>query len=151
MADVPDFAVTPQERLAISRKAIVRNMQRNGESESRADSEERTQGSPSAFNAEGTKWRAFKRAARAWWHNHPANVALDLAKPVIGDYAKKHPLRVLGIAAGVGAATVVIKPWRLVSLGGIALATMKSSGISGVILSLLTPSSQDSPNHQRNE
>ena len=90
-----------------------------------------------------SKWSAFKRAARIWWYHHPANVALDIAKPVLGKYAKEYPFRVLGIAAGVGAAAVLLKPWRLVSLGGLVLAAMKSSDIKGVILSVLTPSSRN--------
>lgn len=35
--------------------------------------------------------------------------------------AQAHPLKVAGIAAGVGAATVVLRPWRLMSLGGHAV------------------------------
>jgi ElaB/YqjD/DUF883 family membrane-anchored ribosome-binding protein len=45
------------------------------------------------------------------------NQILDVLQPVIADYAKSNPLKTLGIAAGVGAAIVVLKPWRLITLG----------------------------------
>jgi hypothetical protein len=89
------------------------------------------------------KWAAFKHAARTWWHHHPVHVALDVAKPVIGRYAAEKPFRLLVIAAGVGAATVMIRPWRLVSLGGLLLATLKSSGLSNVVLSVLYSAPND--------
>lgn len=39
--------------------------------------------------------------------------------------AQAHPLKVPGIAAGgVGAATVVLRSWRLVSLGGMLSAIL---------------------------
>jgi hypothetical protein len=134
--------LTPQQRLEISRNAIVRHMHR--------EEDQAPQGASESGSADGdrqypheSKWAAFKRAARSWWYHHPANVALDVAKPLLGKYTKNYPFRVLGIAAGIGAAVVLMKPWRLVSVGGLLLAVMKSSDIKSVILSVLTPSSQD--------
>ena len=144
---VPELS--PQQRLAISRKAIVRHMQRNDGPKQREGLEDDDYALSDQDSA-GGKWGAFKRAARTWWHHHPANVALDLATPVVGDYARKHPFKVLGIAAGVGAVAIVLKPWRLVSLGGILLATMKSSDITGMVLSMLTPSPHDTENQPEN-
>jgi hypothetical protein len=131
---------TPQERLAISRRAIVRHMTRH-------DGQQQ-QTSPNGLSDEigddqrepgGSTWSMFKRAARSWWKNHPANVAADFAAPVLSGYARKHPFRILGIAAGIGALAVAVKPWRLVSLGGLLLATVKSSDITSMLLSMLTP------------
>jgi ElaB/YqjD/DUF883 family membrane-anchored ribosome-binding protein len=67
-------ALTPAERLSLSRSEIVDFMQKD-------------------------------------------NQILDVLQPVIADYAKSNPLKTLGIAAGVGAAIVVLKPWRLITLG----------------------------------
>ncbi len=53
------------------------------------------------------------------------NQILDILKPVVASYAKSDPIKTLGIAAGVGAAIVVFKPWRLISIGGL-LAMLKS-------------------------
>ncbi len=53
------------------------------------------------------------------------NQILDILKPVVASYAKSDPIKTLGIAAGLGAAIVVFKPWRLISIGGF-LAVLKS-------------------------
>lgn len=134
---------TPQERLAISRNAIVRHMSRD--EPSGHDSAGQTLGaSAQADSKVDGSWRLIQRAVRAWWQHHPANVALDVARPVVAEYAREHPVKLLGIAAGIGAATVLLKPWRLVSLGGVLLATMKSPDLSGIVLSMLSAHSQDS-------
>lgn len=133
---------TPQERLASSRRAILRHMTRNHQSledQTGPDIGERTE----SGDGSSGKWALFKRAARTWWRSHPVHVALDVAKPVIGRYAAENPIKFLAIAAGVGAVAVVLKPWRLVSLGGLLLATLKSSGLSNVALSMLYSAPND--------
>ncbi len=136
-------AATAQERLAASRKAIIRHMTRDSQTH---DDEQRDHsyedGDPHAPRMAG-KWGNFKHAIFSWWHHHPARVALDFGRPVVGRYAESHPLKLLGIAAGVGAAVVILRPWRLVSIGGLALAALKSSQLSGIMLSMLSGSSQD--------
>lgn len=134
--------LTPQERLEISRNAIVRHMHHEEDKAPDSAGESGSDDGDRHYPHE-SKWTAFRRAARSWWYHHPANVALDVAKPLLGKYTKEYPFRVLGIAAGIGAAAVFMKPWRLVSIGGLLLAVMKSSDIKGVILSVLTPSPQN--------
>ena len=53
------------------------------------------------------------------------NQILDILKPVVASYAKSDPVKTLGIAAGLGVAIVVLKPWRLLTLGGL-LAVLKA-------------------------
>jgi hypothetical protein len=53
------------------------------------------------------------------------NQLLHILKPVVTSYAKVHPVKTLGIAAGVGAAIVVLKPWRLITLGSL-LAVLRA-------------------------
>jgi hypothetical protein len=140
MASLPE--ASPQERLANSRRAIVRHMSRDSRSRDDADSpnpDEIEQRSSSS--ASGT-WGVVKHAIRAWWHHHPVSVAYDLARPAIGHYAQDKPFKLLGIAAGVGAAAVLFRPWRLMSLGGVLLATLKSSELSGALHSVLSSSRQ---------
>ncbi len=69
-------ALTPQERLSISRSEIVNVMQKD-------------------------------------------NQIFDVLKPLLQTYSKSNPVKTLGIAAGVGAAIVVLKPWRLITLGSV--------------------------------
>ncbi len=53
------------------------------------------------------------------------NQLLHILQPVVASYAKSYPVKTLGIAAGLGAAIVVLKPWRLITLGSL-LALLKA-------------------------
>ena len=148
---------TPQERLAISRKAIIWHMTRGDEASPTyaADGSRQYKTNDDASDQTGTghshgdsNWDVIKKTAQAWWHHHPANVAFDVAKPVVESYTRNHPLKVLAIAAGLGAAAIWIKPWRLVSMGGLAVAAMRSTNISGAIFSVLTSSRTQSPGNK---
>lgn len=143
---------TPQERLATSRQAILRHMTAGDDMHA---GQRRQAHSDDAPDADATgyatgAWQSIRRAVRVWWHHHPAQLALDLAKPVLGKYAEEKPLQLLGIAAAAGAAIVLVRPWRLVSLTGLAVAALKSSQASGLLLSLLSthpePPTQDNHN-----
>lgn len=139
-------APTPQERLASSRKAILRHLTRNRPSQDDPLGHEGNEFAETREAPSG-KWNVFKRAMRTWWQHHPVNVALAVAQPVISRYAADKPFKLLAIAAGAGAATVALRPWRLVSLGGLLLATLKSSELSNVVLSVLysAPSDAEQP------
>jgi hypothetical protein len=141
MSSFPE--ASPQERLAISRRAIIRSMSRDSRSRDDADSPnpDETEQRPTSSTSSGT-WGVVKGAIQAWWHHHPVSVAFDLARPAIGHYAEDKPFKLLGIAAGLGAAAVLLRPWRLVSLGGVLLAALKSSELSGALHSVLSSSRQ---------
>ena len=84
-------------------------------------------------------WLAVARhSVRAWWEFHPVRVVGAVAEPVLAEYARKRPIKLLGIAAGVGAVLVVTRPWRMVSVGGLAVAALKSSQLSNFALSFLS-------------
>ena len=143
---------TPQDRLAASRKAIIRHMTADDEAYARRSYEAgsaKALDDDTAKHASGT-WQAIRRAARAWWHHHPAQLALDLARPVLGKYAEEKPLQLLGVAAGIGAAVALVRPWRLVSVTGVALAALKSSEVSGLLLSLLSTHRESSKYENHN-
>lgn len=70
-----------------------------------------------------------RRAVRAWWQAHPVHNAVDLARPLLEDYAQHKPYQLVGIAAGTGAALTLLKSWRVLSLTGVALALVKTSDI----------------------
>lgn len=139
--------LTPQERLALSRKAIFKHMNRH----------ERDHGDESDLHAQESSARApskrgplgaLTQAVRVWWFRHPASSAVELARPLLDDYARAHPFKLLGASAGLGAAAVLVRPWRMVSIGGLLVAAIKSSGLSGVLFSLLTNRSEPSQNNQ---
>ena len=130
--------LTPQERLAISRKAIVRHMKRDKEPEDDHVHAGDSSYQDSARSAIASAWNVVKTTVTNWWHYHPAHVALDLARPAFNKYAEEQPLKLLAVAAGLGAVSVVLRPWRLISLGGVALTALKSSEFSGLLLSMIT-------------
>ena len=135
---------TPQERLAASRKALVRHMTRDDKTMARSDDPYQI-ADESGSNTSSFWPSALARAVRTWWRHHPVSMAVDVAKPVVGRYAKGHPFKLLGTAAAVGAAIVVIRPWRLLSVGGILLAAVKSAAVPSVLMSLFSPSDPPNP------
>lgn len=91
----------------------------------------------------GNRWFDLGgRAVRGWWHRHPASTVTALAEPVITQYAHRKPLQLLGIAAAIGAAAVVIRPWRLVSMTALLAAGLRASDIASAATALLTASRQ---------
>ena len=136
---------TPQERLAASRKAIIRHMTRDEKTLASSD-EPYEIGDESGLTSNSSSFwpSAVARAVRTWWRHHPVSMAVDVAKPVVGRYAKGHPFTLLGVAALAGAAIVVTRPWRLLSVGGILLAAVKSAAVPSVLMSLFSP--PDPPN-----
>jgi hypothetical protein len=136
--------MSPQERLAISRRAILQCMTHSGR-----DGGEPLQGDAAdgAGEASGSKrpgslgrlWRALRRTTTIWWRNHPASLAVEVVKPALGQYARAHPLALLGVAAALGAVVVLAKPWRLIPVTGLLMATFKSKAFTHFIASALMP------------
>jgi hypothetical protein len=139
---------TPQERLAISRKAILRHMTRDERPLAEPGEAPYEIGDESGLSADHSSFwpSAVARAVRTWWRHHPVSMAVDVATPVVGRYAKNHPFKLLGAAAAAGAVLVVIRPWRLLSVGGILVAAIKSAAVPSVLMSLFSPPETPSPN-----
>ena len=137
MADVT--ALTPQEKLAISRRALMRVMARDTPNQIEPEPGEPGFGDPqTAPVKEGSAFSAMSYAVQTWWRHHPAHAVLEVGRPVFDRYAARRPFQVLGIALAVGASAVLLRPWRLISLGGLLLAAIKSASAPGVLLSMLT-------------
>lgn len=87
----------------------------------------------------GSGWIGHMRhALRTWWRYHPAHMAVDLASPVMRDYARRKPWQLVGISCIAGAGLMFLRPWRLISVGGIALAVLKSSQISHLLMAAMS-------------
>lgn len=132
-------ALSPKQRLAASRQALVRDMNRGErEEDEAADAAEANEHiSEAGLDTSSSSWDLVKQVGLSWWRAHPANLALDVAKPMMQNYAAERPFRLLGIAAGAGVAVMVLRPWRLISLGGLALALIRSTELTGVVQSFL--------------
>jgi hypothetical protein len=127
--------MTPVQRLQASRQAIMARLQAQRPS---------GQGGWRGTTARGDDalpgsgwWSVVRDMLGAWWQNHPAHTAAQVVQPVLSAYAQERPLQVVGIAAGLGAALVVFRPWRLVSIGALVAAALKSPAIPGLFMSLL--------------
>ena len=127
---------TPQARLERSRRAIARQLAHRAGTQQVHDT-------PDILDDEALPpvgiWSTAKRAACVWWKRHPLQTAVDFARPALEDYAHREPMKLVGIAAGAGAAVALLKYWRVLSIGGIALAMLKSSDLSGTARSLVNP------------
>lgn len=95
---------------------------------------------PANQNADhnSSTWQVFTHAVMAWWRHHPVQMAVDIGRPFLNNYARDKPVQLLGMAAAAGAALVLVKPWRLVSITGLALAAIKSTNLPGTLLSMVT-------------
>lgn len=130
--------LSAQQRLAASREAIVRDMNREDpDNDSSAHESGDEDIIESGIDASSGSWDLVKQVAGSWWRSHPAHLALDVAKPMMQGYAQEQPVKLLGIAAATGAALVLLRPWRLISLTGVGLALLKSTEVSGIVQSLM--------------
>ncbi len=149
--------MTPQQRLAASRRAIVQSMNRDRQEHMFDDFPEGSQANTGLGGHEtfegGTNstrsapqhsvglnglWRIVRRATSAWWRSHPAHLAVDVVHPMFEKYAQDHPLKLVSAAATIGAAVVIAKPWRLISVTGVLIAAMRSTQMSSLVASFLT-------------
>ena len=159
--------LTPQQRLADSRRAIVQIMNRdhqepinddnsNSSSSRTTDSAHETfeggpHSNPSAHrHSSGLNglWRAVRRASSAWWRSHPAHLAVDVCHPMLEKYARENPLKLVGVAAAVGAVVVIAKPWRLISITGVLITAMRSTQMSSLVASLLSSAPERPSGHK---
>lgn len=146
--------LTPLQRLAASRRAIVQTMNRDrrehnygdgpdGASAQPADAEDDPYASASRANRTHSSglnglWRFVRRTASTWWRSHPACLAVDVVHPMVEKYTQANPLKLIGLAAAVGAAVVIAKPWRLISITGVLVAALRSTQMSSLIASVLS-------------
>ena len=131
-------ALSPEQRLSASRKRLVAYMAQGEESASPHDALRSSEMAGRVGKPKSIALQTLTRTVQAWWRHHPAKVALEIAEPVLNQYAKNKPYQLLGIAAAAGAAAVLVRPWRLVSVTGLLLATLKSSGLANVALSFVS-------------
>mgnify|MGYP003576750561 FL=1 len=85
----------------------------------------------------GGRFKALGEAGLDYWHHHPARLVVELATPALASYAQKHPMRYLALSAGAGALIYLARPWRLISLTGLAVAALRSPQLSGALVAAL--------------
>lgn len=146
--------MTPADKLARSRLAIVEYLQRREDRrEGRSQRQEPTV-DPDAGDADGSSsfswFSGMTQTAKAWWRHHPAQLVLELVRPSLQTHMRRKPFQVLGVAAGVGAALVLTRAWRVISLTTLLVAVVKTSQLSGAVMSALSDA-QGWEGHQRGD
>ena len=61
-----------------------------------------------------------------------------MATPVLQSYAERKPVQLLAISAAAGAALTFARPWKLISLTTLAVAVLKSSQLSGLLMAAMS-------------
>lgn len=121
--------LTARQRLEATRDALARQLERRRRPGLPAED-------PAAAAQQGMLPR-MRRAARVWWHSHPIHNAVDFARPALQDYAQDKPYRLVGVAAGTGAALALLRTWHLLPLTGVLFALMKSSDLKATARSFV--------------
>ena len=136
-------ALSPQQRLAISRRALLRQLHGDHPAETLPPPDGYEDHDEDGYGyqhqpAGQVGWTSVaRRLGERWWRRHPANAVGQLAKPLLKRYAREQPFKVLGAAAGIGAAVVLIKPWRLLSITAVLAAVLKTSDIADLVTTLM--------------
>ncbi len=133
--------MTPSEKLAHSRLAIIQELAGRKRPRSHPAEEPAEPGDGEVGADESSLRRrlgGMSGAARAWWSHHPAHLIVEMATPSMQAYMRKRPFLVLGVAAGLGATLVLTRAWRLISLGTVVVALLKTSQFSGAVMSALS-------------
>jgi hypothetical protein len=87
----------------------------------------------------GAGWLGhMKHAVRTGWRYHPAHMVVDLAAPLMHDYARRKPIQLLGISLAAGAVLTFARPWKLISVGTIIVAVLKSSQLSHLFMAAMS-------------
>lgn len=135
--------MTPAEKLARSRLAIINQLHGGKQPEQRdGGAEPPEEPGTQVVGADESSLRqrlgVMSGTAKAWWSHHPVQLVINLATPSLQAYMRRKPFLVLGVAAGIGATMVVTRAWRLISLGTVVVALLKTSQFSGAVLSALS-------------
>jgi hypothetical protein len=131
------------DKLAKSRLAIyecvARRERRHDPREETAYGFESGAGYPDEEPPPGGGWFGhLSHAVRTWWRYHPAHMAVDLAAPLARSYARRKPWQLVGISFATGAALTFARPWRLISLTTLAVAVLKSSQLSNLLMAAMS-------------
>ncbi len=153
-------ALTAQERLVLSRRALVNqlrgggpepsvhNGRTHGESASDSDNEAYVGQAERSGFLDRFAWTSMaKRVGQRWWRRHPANTIGQLAQPLLEHYARAQPFKLVAIASVAGAVLVLVKPWRLLSVTAVLAAVMKTSDLADVVNTLMQTRAQTKPSN----
>ena len=126
------------DKLARSRQAILEHVARRHRKHDPREVPEQDFAGADAYAAyeedppdPGSGWFGhFRHVVRTWWRYHPAHMVVDLATPMMRGYARRKPVQLLAISLAAGAVLTFARPWKLISVGTIIVALLKSGQMS---------------------
>ncbi|MDP9990217.1 hypothetical protein J2W28_000403 [Variovorax boronicumulans] len=148
-------SLTPQQRLANSRRALVRQLQGgeardhgrqalDGDTDDELEYAHHDASGELAHERHASRrdgnsiWGGVARSVvQRWWRRHPAHAMGQLARPLLEHYARKEPAKLIAAAAATGALLVLVKPWRLLSVTAVLAAVLKTSDVADVVNTLM--------------
>lgn len=74
-----------------------------------------------------------------WWRRSHLSTAAELGTPFLQHYAARHPAKLMAYAAGTGSLIVLVKPWRLLSVGMVVGLLVRSTDLAGFLSDYLVP------------
>lgn len=158
--------LTPQQRLALSRRALVRQLNGDepeapasrrafdaGDADDDLEYAHHDTGTGESSASPGRRhnvWSAMARGVvQRWWRRHPAHAAGQLARPLLEHYARTEPVKLMAAAAATGSLLVLVRPWRLLSATAVIAAVLKTSDVADLVNTLMQkparPPRQDPP------
>lgn len=133
--DLPE-ALTAQQRLALSRRALMQHLRGDDEVQTSKGMPKKA-GIVSNFLSRTSYGAVIRNVTERWWSRHPANAAGQLARPVLERFAQQQPVKLIAVSAGIGALVVLAKPWRLLSITALLAAVLKTSDIADMVTTLM--------------
>ncbi|SFP84312.1 hypothetical protein SAMN05216567_10995 [Variovorax sp. OK605] len=134
--------LSPKEKLALSRAALLAAMgYRTIESETGPQVVRlaRERGRNAVGSGAGVEERVERSVLGRWWRRSHLSTIAELGTPFLQDYASRHPKKLMAYAAGTGSLIVLVKPWRLLSVGMVVGLLVRSTNLAGVLTDFLVP------------
>lgn len=136
-------ALTPQERLAQSRLALLDALlppppnPRSPSSGAGVARPARKAAARGASLLRKLPWLDMGRnMARRWWQRHPLHAAGQLAHPLLQGYASRNPAKLMAGAAAAGSLLALTRPWRLLSGTALLALLLRTSDVADLISTL---------------
>ncbi|MDM0078500.1 hypothetical protein QTH90_29115 [Variovorax sp. J2P1-59] len=126
--------LTPKDKLALSRAELLAAMGYQQIDGPLGTTEAQALPTPHRVSSDRLGFLA------RWWRRHPASTALELMEPSLSRFAHRHPAKLMAYSACAGGLLVLLKPWRLLSVGAAVALLFRASDLSGAIHTALRSS-----------
>lgn len=157
-----------KQQLAASRQAILEHVARRQRRHDPREEDAATARAEAAGAAAGAEWAKaaaredartppprpgsgwmgrVQHAVQTWWRYHPAHMAVDLAAPLMHDYARRKPVQLLALSAATGAVLTLARPWRVISVTTLLVAVLKSSQLPNVLMAAMSAADFEKDHH----